>query len=31
MAAAGGGQFVDTNANGGVVINDVITVPGNCI
>lgn len=31
MAKAGGGQFVDTNANGGVVINDVITVPGNCL
>jgi len=31
MATTGGGQFVDTNANGGVVINDVITVPGNCL
>lgn len=31
MATAGGGKFVDTNANGTVVINDVINVPGACL
>ena len=31
MATTGGGQFVDTNANGSLVINDVLVVPGNCI
>jgi hypothetical protein len=28
MASVGGGQFVNTNVNSNIVINDIITVPG---